>query len=203
MKKQSYVLLALAAALALSPIARADDTFDFSFTDGSVSGSGTLSSAPGNYEGSQIWLLTGGSGTFTDGTNSGTIALVGNPNYPFETTVVETDPSLNFAYDDQLSLFVGLAQYLTVAGLYFDFTGTFGSLDLNIYQSGGGPGNDGWYEGNNGNGDTNGTFSITSYDILPDELPPTPEPASYLLLGTGLLAMTGLVLQRRAAHGRA
>jgi hypothetical protein len=191
MKKFSLTFLALAAALAIAPAAMAD-SFDFSFSDGGVSGSGTLF---GTFEGSGVWLLTSGSGTFNDGSGSGVINLVGNPNYPFATLVSETDPSNNFAYDDQLSLFSGPAQYLTVDGLYF----TYGSLDLNLYQLGGGPGLDGWFEGN-GKGDTNGTFTITSYDISQNGTPPVPEPGSFLLLGTGLFALAGRLLRRESTQ---
>jgi hypothetical protein len=198
MKKSLFAFLALAAALAIAPTAKADDTFNFTYNDGSVTGSGTLTSSPGNYQGSQIWLLTGGSGTFYDGVNSGSITLQQNPLYPSSSTVPELNPSNDIIYDDQLSLFNGPNQYLTVDGLYFIFSGLFGSIDLNLYQLGGGPGYDGWFEGN-GNGDTAGTFTITSYDISPDEYPPTPEPGSFLLLGTGLFALAGLLLRRRAS----
>jgi hypothetical protein len=191
MKKQSLALLALATALAVTSVARAD-SFAFTFSDGAVSGSGTLI---GTYEGSGVWLLTSGSGTFDDGSGSGSINLVGNPNYPGATLVTEANPSNNFVYDDLLSLFSGPNQYLTVDGLYF----IYGSLDLNLYQLGGGPGYDGWFEGN-GNGDSNGTFAITSYDINEN---PIPEPGSLLLLGTGLFAIAGLLLRRRVASGLA
>jgi hypothetical protein len=77
--------------------------------------------------------------------------------------------------------------------LYF----TYGSLDLNLYQLGGGPGYDGWFEGN-GKGDSSGTLDITAISIDPSEYP-TPEPGSFLLLGTGLAALAGLQLRRRAA----
>src|ERR1035438_8937047 len=79
MKIQSIALFALAAALAVAPTARAD-SFDFTFSDGSVSGSGTLF---GTFEGSGVWLLTSGSGTFDDGTTGLLpIDLVANPNGP-------------------------------------------------------------------------------------------------------------------------
>ena len=198
MKKTLFAFLALAAALAISQAAKADDTFNFTYSDGGVYGSGTLTSAIGNYQGSQVWLITSGTGTFNDGSGSGSINLIGNSNYPSSTIVLEANPDNNIVYDDQLSLFNGPNQYLTVAGLYFVFSSTAGDIDLNLYQLGGGPGTDGWFEGN-GSGDTGGTFTITSYDISPDELPPTPEPGSILLLGTGLFVLAGLLLRRRAS----
>ena len=200
MKKSLFAFLALAVVLAISQAAKAADTFNFTYSDGDVTGSGTLTSATGYYRGSQIWLLTGGSGTFDDGTNSGTINLVGNPNYPGSTMVEEANPDYNFAYDGQLSLFNGPNQYLTVFGLYFVLSSTAGDIDLNLYQLGGGPGYDGWFEGD-GSGDTGGTFTITGYSISPDEYPSsaTPEPGSTLLLGTGLFALAGLLLRRRAS----
>ena len=147
----------------------------------------------GNHKDNIMGANISGTNSADPGDGSGVINLVGNPNYPFSTTVVETDPSNNFAYDDQLSLYSGPAQYLTVDGLYF----TYGSLDLNLYQTGSGPGYDGWFEGN-GNGDTNGTFTITSYDISQNDTPPVPEPGSFLLLGTGLFALAGRLLRRGA-----
>lgn len=191
MKKPLFALFALALAVSTSPAARAD-SFDFTFSDGGVSGSGTLT---GTFEAPGVWQLTSGSGTFEDGVNSGSITLQSNPNYPGATL----DTYNAFAYDDQLELWNGPAQFIDVDGLFF----TFGTLDLNLYQSGGGPGTDGWVEAdatfdpllnNYVGGDENGTFAITSYSIDPSE---TPEPSSDLLLGTGLCALAGLWLRKR------
>jgi len=132
MKKLSLALFAMAAVLAFTPVAMAsEDSFDFSFTDGAVSGSGTLY---GTYQGSGTWLLDSGSGTFNDGTGSGVINLQANPNYPGSSL----DPTFTFGYDDQLTLWNGPSQYLDETGLFF----TYGEVDLNLYQGGGGPGTD-------------------------------------------------------------
>jgi hypothetical protein len=205
MKNSLFAFLALAAVLAITPAVKADDTFGFTYRDGDVYGLGTLT---GTFKGSGIWQLTGGGGAFSDGTHFGTINLIGNPNYPDSTMVEEANPDYNFVYDDQLSLFIGPNQFLTVQGLYFVFSGTFGNIDLNLYQGGGGPGYDGWFEGN-GQGDPLdpfspttlgvGTFAITNYDISPGELSATPEPGSILLLGAGLFALAGLLMRRRAS----
>jgi hypothetical protein len=77
---------------------------------------------------------------------------------------------------------------LTINGLDF----TFNSSELNLYQTGGGPGTDGWFE-DNLSGDTTGTFTITSMDILPSE---SPEPGSLVLFGTGLIGLAGAVMRK-------
>jgi hypothetical protein len=199
MKKQSLALLALATALAVTSVARAD-SFTFTFSDGSVSGSGTLTGA---YEGvGNPWLITGGVGTFSDGDDSGSVSLVANSNGPGSSTVA------GIGYDDLLDLFQNSGSYLDGDGLLFQFgsSGDYLNLFFSYSVGGGGPNYYGWYDSPQGNGDfgiesATGNFTITSYDISDES--PVPEPGSYLLLGTGLFAIAGLLLHRRAASGLA
>jgi hypothetical protein len=187
MKKLSLALLAIAGALSVTPLARAD-SFDFTFTDGSVSGSGTLS---GTYLGPSEWILTSGSGTFDDGSGSGLLPITLVP-IPISGTPGNAYLSTSglFTYDDLLNPFASPGEVLTVDGLLFSFDGS----ELNLYETGGGPGTDGWFE-DNGNGDQTGTFTITSYDLPQSEIP-TPEPGTLLSMGTGLFAFAGLLLRK-------
>ena len=182
MTKKPLALLALAAALAISPAAKAD-SFNFSYTaPGGVSGSGTLA---GTDLGSGTWLITSATGTFDDGVNSGPISLIPNPVAPG----AATSPSTYFTFDDLLFPFAGPDQALDFDGLLFNFD----SLELNLWD-GGFPYVQGWAE-NNGNSGA-GTFAITAINISPSA---TPEPGSLLLLGTGLAA---LLTRRAKVSGR-
>jgi hypothetical protein len=155
MRKASISFLVLAAFLAAAPLAKAgSDSFNFVFTDGNVSGSGILY---GSYVSSGAWLLTSGTGTFNDGSTSGTISLVTNPNGPGN---ISLSPLGYFGYDDLLYIWSGPNQILDEAGLLFSFN----SIELNLWQGGNGPGAGGWTE-NFGEGDQNGTFAVTSYNI--------------------------------------
>jgi len=180
LKSKWIALIAMAAALAISPVARAD-SFTFTYTaGGGVSGSGTLD---GTFLGPGEWSLTSGSGSFNDGTNSGSIALTANPNAPGSSL----SPSTYFTYDDLLFLWAGPGQVLDVDGLLFSFAG----LELNLWDTGGGPGTDGWGE-NNGNSGS-GTFTITGASIPPSEVP---EPPTLPLLGAGLVGLSIFLVRR-------
>jgi hypothetical protein len=175
----AFVSVALAAALCTIPVAHAD-TFDFSYTAPfGVSGSGTLDGTfEGIINGNQAWLITSGDGVFDDGIHSSPITLVPNPDGPDNSSL-----SLSglFAYDDLLFPNAGSGQYLDVDGLLFSFDG----IELNLYDYLG----DGWGD-DNGNGGY-GTLAIA----------PTPEPSSWLLLGSGLLVPM-LAWMRRSRPSR-
>jgi hypothetical protein len=155
MNKRKISLHLLAVVLLIAPWARAStDSFNFVFTDGNVSGSGTLY---GTLEDSGSWFLTSGTGTFNDGIKSGSISLIVNSSGPGYSVV---SPSGYFAYDNQLFPFFGPSQLIDEDGLLFSFNG----IELNLWQGGNSPGRGGWAE-NNGNGDLNGSFTITSYNL--------------------------------------
>jgi hypothetical protein len=206
MKKQTLVLLALATALVVTSIARAD-SFTFTFSDGAVSGSGTLT---GTYEGvGNPWLITSGAGMFTDPDDTGSFTLIANPSGPGGSASggVGCPSGVGcIVYDDLLDLYQVSGAYLDQNGLLFQFGGSGDFLNLFFSYSvgGGGPVYYGWYD-SLGNGDyavdgASGSFAITSSDINEN---PVPEPGSFLLFGTGLITMAGLLLRRQAASGLA
>lgn len=173
MKKKLNLLFVWIALLTVSSLAAASqDSFNFSFKDGNVSGLGTLY---GTFENSGSWLLTSGNGTFNDGVNSGTISLILNPSGPSYSAI---SPSGYFVYDDQLFPFFGPSQLVDEDGLLFSFNG----VELNLWQTGASPGGGGWAE-SNGNGDLNGGFTITSTSLQ--------QPPSITILGTSVTVSPG------------
>jgi hypothetical protein len=181
MKTWSSALLALAAALAITPAAKADSSFNFYYNaDGGVSGSGTLVGTDLGYSslyGSDEWLITSASGTFNDGTSSGPISLISNPNLDGS----EAESPLANYYDDLLFP-------AGTAGVFVDFDGllfNFGGGELNLYSSTGGTY---WYEDSEAGGGPGG-FEIT------------PEPGTLLLICTGLIGLAGVLLRKGGPSG--
>jgi hypothetical protein len=130
MKTWSSALLALAAAIAITPAAKADSSFSFYYTaDGGVSGSGTLVGTDLGYSSpyaSEEWLIASATGTFYDGANSGSLSLVANPNGDGSQAL---SPSGFFAYDDLLFPSAGAYEVLDLDGPLFSFAAwnsTFG-----------------------------------------------------------------------------
>jgi hypothetical protein len=214
-KKVLFALIASAAALAITPAAMADSTFIYSFTWGGIVASGTLTGS------------SNGAGLFD--ISSGTISLTGAdingiggfllPNTDGNGDGTTTNTTLSgggtyLQYDDLLSTTNSApaiggnngGDALDGWGLIFNLNGSA----ISIW--GNGPGNYSLFEANNitTNGNTiynqaeydGGSFNI-SLESSPsaNDLTVTPEPGSWLLLGTGLLGLA-VFLYRKATPAR-
>jgi len=146
---------------------------DFTFTGpGSVVGTGVLigvqqAGNPGVYN------VTGGYGTFNDGSGSVSLSLVINP-IPGN---VSYSPTGGFIYDNVVTPAAGPGLILDYWGLLF---AEAHSGELNLYANNlpvGGPVTDISYEeGRNGTLVASGTFSMTGFTL------PVPEPSMAFLL---------------------
>lgn len=182
----------LAAALATAPAALAD-SFDYTYTQGGVTATGTLT---GSLTSSGVYDITSGTITLTDLSNasidgSGTLVPI-QSNGDFSTG---GGTILAFSSPTDTNLDPGQNPEIDVDGAFtFDLTsgagagsGVFiGSVGANDYQM---------FAGNWTIDDLNGggTFSTTP-------ISPTPEPSSLLLLGTGLLGAAETARRKLVAN---
>lgn len=174
--KNIWLAATIVAALAITPACKASGiNFSYSATSqysNPVTATGTLTAT---YQGDGAYLVTGLSGTFTDGSTSGTLAL---------------DPNSGVG-DDLIYSGPGITDALDVLGLVLDFTPTqgFGPGIVSIYSAG----TDVFYwtdalGGNTVDYSNSGTFAVSG----------VPEPKTWMLLATNLLAVVGLAcLMRR------
>jgi hypothetical protein len=179
-RKIPFALLVLATAFAISPIALAQQTGDFSFASATAIdgffGSGTFTTDSGGV----ITDITGTLFSTTPGDASGAMTLLA--------------PG-TFASND--NLFTDAAPYLSENGLSFEAGGT----DYNIYfyatSSGG-------YEATNCTAGeqtciTANQYGVPSTPVSFEVSNVTPEPSSLLLLGTGLLGLAVVLFRREKA----
>ena len=178
MKSLSLALGALAIAMLPASSALAD-TFDFNFAGAEFSGSGTFTAT---YQSGDEWLITGITGSLTDGINTAQIdSLLAPGTYPTGTLIGPNDNIL--IYPPEL---FG-TKYFDHHGVGFELVG---GIDVNL--------NDTFGFENAAAGFNGGIQAeeLTSVCVTPS---PTPEPSSLLFLGTGILGVAGVMRRKMAS----
>jgi hypothetical protein len=186
MKRFYLALVAIAAALAITPAALAD-TYNYTFTDGGITATGTLDVV---LISGDTYGITGGTIDLTGGGITGTGVILSDPDGAGTEYTFQNPPNsggANLTIDNLL--FPDANPQLDDDGFAFELTsysGPAGGIFGEIW--GNGPNNYSLYEGNYNIYDSGGSFI-------------TPEPASLLLLGTGLLGLAFLAFRKAKAIG--
>jgi hypothetical protein len=203
MKKISIALLALAAALAASSVARAD-SFTYTILGGNFSATLYLQATANDANGVAtpgVDTITSVSGTFTDskGTFTFTNLIPETANAGSDGTNLTTSLDGEFLFDNLLYPSGSGNGILDWGGLlFFD-----GSYELNLFsgaRGAGAPPDQYFYFADNQSNHSNNRIPDPVYSSGPakdESLVATPEPGSLFLLGTGLLGLA-LILFRKA-----
>jgi PEP-CTERM motif len=158
--------------------ATAGQVFNYTFTDGTFSASGTLTANP---NGNGTFTAVAGTSSVTGGGNTGTLAFVTNPNAPGLTFYVGTH-----SFDDQLS--PGSNPVLSNAGLLFQFQN---NIYMDIFSNG--PSNYAVVEV-----DPSNTVVFRSQNPGAFTLTAVPEPSSMvMMMGTACTVGLGYIARRQ------
>jgi len=171
MKKFSIALLALAAAVAITPVAKAG-SYEFTFADAG------LNNPASNLPGASGWACIS--------VTNGVITAITGDFYlaPGDAAEAITLDPINTPFANDNVFNTSNPLYFTLGGLVF----TAGGLEYNIA---------GWSPYNNYFGDIISTDPYgNTFTPLTVEVTATPEPGTLLLLGTGLLGLAFVAFRK-------